>query len=241
MSHPTNQIEQQDSGSNTSFAVPASGAAHALTQGPARVATAASLSHPGDISHVDAAALVPRAKSTTPLPGTDGLQFDSYAAASAAFDRLFRAPVKATNDDVDEVENNKRYHVKSILEALKYDGFMQAPEEWRGATGKMKNLNKAQKRDWKKWQEGAREVVRAHMKMPGFKLDVKLENTAWEIFEEIVKTHSTGSRLSEQARGSGAKKCSGRIVDSILFWSLRSAPICSQSPTPKALEAIRDR
>jgi hypothetical protein len=56
------------------------------------------------------------------------LRFDSFQAASAATDLLFRAPVKIpasaspTDDDVSEVEQRKRLHVKSLIEALKHDG-----------------------------------------------------------------------------------------------------------------------
>jgi hypothetical protein len=208
----TTQPEQQPQ-ARSSFAMPTPDVAPAYTRGPANATTTPSSSHVGDASHAGAAAIVPQDTGALPPPGIDGLRFDSYATASAASDIIFRAPVKAADDDIVEVEQSKTHHVKSLMDALKHDGFMPPPDEWLGEKNKVKALDETQKDDWRRWQEGALKSIRAYLKMPN--IGVKLECTAWEIFEEILKVHRTGSKYAKQAKGSTSRKCSQRVQDAI--------------------------
>jgi hypothetical protein len=147
-------------------------------------------------------AIMPRAKEILPPPGVDGLRFDSYEDALAATDRLFRTPVKApvsaAGDDAIQVQEGKRLHVKSLVEALKHDGYRPTPDEWRGKDSQMAPLTQQNKADFVEWQEGARTSVRSWMVMPN--IDVKLESVAWEIFEEILKVRLAGAKLSKKSK-----------------------------------------
>jgi hypothetical protein len=208
----TNQSEHHHPARNTS-AIPIPNAAHAHTQRSTSIATPGS-PQAGDASGAGAAAIVPRAMPSGPHPPeADGLRFTSFETASAATDLIFRRPVKVVLDDVAEVDKNKRHHVKSIIEALKHDDYMQAPYEWRGDRNKTVPLTEIQKANWYKWQDKERKKVRLHMKMP--KIDIKLECVAWEILAEILKVHRSGVKLSKQAIGSKSRKCSQRVQDAL--------------------------
>jgi hypothetical protein len=67
----------------------------------------------------------------------DGLRFNSYADASSITDSLFRTPLQDAfdDDDVDDVERDKRIHVSSIVDALKgNDVFLPPPESKKRGT-----------------------------------------------------------------------------------------------------------
>jgi hypothetical protein len=215
----TNQDQsEQRQPIRNSLAVSTPDADHAHAQGSAIIAATPGSPPADDSAHADAEAIVPRANIALPPPGLNGLRFDSFQAASAATDLLFRAPVKIpasaspTDDDVSEVEQRKRLHVKSLIEALKHDGFMPAPDEWRGKLNKTAPLTEKDKEDFVTWQECEREKVRAWMKMPT--IDVKLECVAWEIFEEILKVHRTGAILSNKSTGK-SRYCSQRVQEAV--------------------------
>jgi hypothetical protein len=208
------QSEQRQPFRN-SLTVSTPDAAHAHAQRSVIIAATPGSPPPDDSAHADAEAIVPRANSALPPAGLNGLRFDSFEAASAATDLLFRAPVKIhdpTDDDVSEVEQRKRLHVKSLTEALKHHGFMPPPDEWRGERNKTAPLTKENKEDFTTWQEDEREKVRAWMKMPT--IDVKLECVAWEIFEEILKVHRTGAIFSNKSTGR-TRKCSERVQEAV--------------------------
>jgi hypothetical protein len=131
--------------------MPTPEAARVHTQGPANIA-ATGFSHTYDTFHTDAAIIMPQAKKGPPPPGADGLRFNSFATASAAADLIFREPVQTVFDDVDEVEQNKRHHVKSLVDALRHDDYMPAPHEWADKENKVAPLTETQKAVWEKWQ-----------------------------------------------------------------------------------------
>ena len=216
----TNQNQDQSEQSHpvrNSFAVSSPDAAHDQTQRATSIAAAPGSPQANDSAHADAVAIVPRANTALPPPGLDGLQFASYEAASAANDSMFRAPVmapaRAIGDDVVEVEQRKRLHVKSLVDALKHDGFMPPPEGWKGKDNRMVTQTQENKEDLVAWQERERASVRGWMKMPT--IDVKLECMAWEIFEEILKVHRTGAKLSKKSTGSKSKKSSQRVQEAV--------------------------
>jgi hypothetical protein len=215
-----NQPEQRQPARN-SLGMSTPDAAHTHTQGLASIAATSRSFQTDEGVHADAAAIMSGANSVLPPPRADGLRFQSYASASAASDRLFRAPIKATDDDVVEVEQNKQRHVRSLLDALKYDSYMPPPYEWRGEQNKVVPLTEERKVDWVVWQDRARESCRSWMKMPD--IDVKLECAAWEIFEEILKVHRTGAKLSKQTKTKKSMICSQRVqeaVQTLRDWAL---------------------
>ena len=71
---------------------------------------------------------MPRATATMIPPSIDGLRFDSFAAASASVETMFREAVTIKDDNVLEVEKNKRQHVKSLVDALRHKGFKTAAD-----------------------------------------------------------------------------------------------------------------
>jgi hypothetical protein len=219
---PQNQPEQRHQPARSSLAMPSQDAAYTHTQTPARVAATPGSPHADDNAHADAAAIVPRPNTVLPPPGIHGLRFESYPAASTASDHLFRAPVNATDDDdVVEVELNKKRHVRSLIDALRCDSYMPAPYEWRGDKNQMVSLTEERKDDWVVWQDRALNSCRSWMKMPG--IDVKLECVAWEIFEEILKVHRTGAKLSKLTKARKSGKCSQRVqeaVQALRDWAL---------------------
>jgi hypothetical protein len=148
-----------------------------------------------------------------PPPEVDGLRFNSFAAAFTTADLVFREAVTVVLDDVDEVIKYKRDRVKSLIQALKQDGYMPAPHEWHGAGNVDIPPTEAKKAAWYKWQEKELKKVRANLKMPN--IDIKLELLAWEIFEEIIKVHRIGIMLSKLAKGNTSRTCSQRVKDSL--------------------------
>jgi hypothetical protein len=218
---PQNQPEQHHQPARSSLAMPTQDAAYTHTQTPARVAATPGSPHADDNAHADAATIVPRPNTVLPPPGIHGLRFESYPAASAASDHLFRAPVNATDDDVGEVKLNKQRHVRSLIDALRCDSYMSAPYEWRGDKNQMVPLTEERKDDWVVWQDRALNSCRSWMKMP--EIDVKLECVAWEIFEEILKVHRTGAKLSKLTKARKSGKSSQRIqeaVQALRDWAL---------------------
>jgi hypothetical protein len=183
------------------------------TQGSAGIAKPEP-SHVNDAPGADAAAIVPQPIARgPPPPEVDGLRFNSFAAASTTADLVFREAVTVVLDDVDGVIKYKRDHVKSLIQALKQDGYMPAPNEWRGAGNVDVPLTEGKKAAWRKWQEKELKKVRANLKMPN--IDIKLELLAWEIFEEIIKVHRIGTMLSKQAKGNTSRTCSQRVKDAL--------------------------
>jgi hypothetical protein len=162
-----------------------------------------STAHSGDASSDNAAIIEPQSTTMLPAPGTDGLRFSSRATASETCDLLYREVFEIKDDDVIEVEHNKRQHVKSFVKALSYKGFMAAPDTRPVGKNQKKTLNAAEKQAWIDWQNGACKSVDIRMAQPN--ADVNLERRAWEIFDEIVKAHSVGFRLSNLIKDDESK------------------------------------
>jgi hypothetical protein len=123
------QPEQQRLARNAarSFAIPILDVALARTLRPTSTATPG-FSHARNTSSASTAAILPSGSEALPPPGFHGLRFDSGAAASAATDRLFHAsfeaPVSAAGDDAIQIQERKRHRVKSLVEALRHNGYL---------------------------------------------------------------------------------------------------------------------
>jgi hypothetical protein len=167
-----------------------------------------STAHSGDACSDSAAIIEPQYMITVPAPGIDGLRFSSRATAPETCDLLYREVFEIQDDDVVEVKSHKEHHVKSLVKALNYKGFMAAPDTRPVGRGKEKTLNAAEKQAWLHWQIGACKSVEIRMAQPN--ADVNLERRAWEVFDEIVKAHSVGFRLSVLTKDEKSK-CSQRI------------------------------
>jgi len=163
-------------------------------------------------SPIDATTIEPQSMTTVPAPGPDGLRFRSRATASETCDLLYREVFEIKNDDVIEVEQNKEQHVKSFVKALNHKGFMAAPDTRMVGKGEMKTLNATEKQAWVHWQIGACKSVEIRMAQPN--VDVNLERRAWEVFDEIVKAHNVGFRLSSLTKDAKST-CSKRIKDAL--------------------------
>ena len=211
--HYTTQPEQQRPAGNILGAspFPVADVAHAHAQGPASIATPG-LPRANDTCSAGAAVPLPCANGALPPPGINGLRFHSFATASAAADLIFRKPVDAVSDDIDEVVNDKYRYVALLVEALKHDDHRPPPEEWRGNRNKIVARTQKEKADFVAWQERSREAVRSWLKMPN--IGVKLESVAWEIFEEILKVRLAGAKLSKKPT-SKSKTCSDLIQEAI--------------------------
>jgi hypothetical protein len=91
------------------------------------------------------------------------------------------------DDDVDDVERDKRIHVSSIVDALKSnDVFLPPPESKKRGTVA---TTPAQKANWQTWQESAKQVVEINLSQPHAEELVELR--AWEIIEEMIKIHQS--------------------------------------------------
>jgi hypothetical protein len=156
----------------------------------------------GSSSPLDTATIEPQSMTTVPALGTDGLRFSSRATASETCD-LYREVFEIKDDDVIKVEQNERQHVKSFVKALKHKGFMAAPDTRMVGRGVMKTLNATEKQAWGHWQIGACKSVETRMSQPN--ADVNLERRAWEVFDEIVKAHKVGFRLSSLTKDDKSK------------------------------------
>jgi hypothetical protein len=163
-------------------------------------------------SPIDATTIEPQSMTTVPAPGPDGLRFRSRATASETCDLLYREVFRIKNDDVIEVEQNKEQHVKSFVKALNHKGFMAAPDTRMVGKGEMKTLNATEKQAWVHWQIGACKSVEIRMAQPN--ADLNLERRAWEVFDEIVKAHNVGFRLSSLTKDAKSK-CSKRIKEAL--------------------------
>jgi hypothetical protein len=163
-------------------------------------------------SLLDTTTIEPRSMTMVPAPGPDGLRFRSRATASETCDLLYREVFKIKNDDVIEVEQNERQHVQSFVKALNHKGFMAAPDTRMVGKGEMKTLNATEKQAWLHWQIGACKSVEIRMAQPN--ADVNLERRAWEVFDEIVKAHNVGLRLSSLSKDAKSK-CSQRIKEAL--------------------------
>lgn len=143
----------------------------------------------------------------------DGLQFNSYADAFAFTEHLFRSKLKKIpHDDVDEVERQKRVHVLSIVNALKANDYvLPPPESKRKKTGSAP-LTDTEKAVWRKWQGNAKQVVQVNLDQPN--AAAKVELRAWQVFEEIIKIHRAGFRMSNQAADEKFK-CSERVASAL--------------------------
>lgn len=174
------------------------------------VANTQSSSHEDHASHADAAAIMPRATDTTPPTGTDGLRFDSFAAAFAIVDPLFREPVKTiSGDDILEVAQNRPHHVKLLVDAMRSGGFMARADFKKGENGPVMAPTARETQAWDDWQNGAREIVDDHFTMP--RVDEKVECIAWAIVEEILKVHRTGFQFTTETVDTKTR-CSQRIA-----------------------------
>jgi hypothetical protein len=177
----------------------------------ADVADTSSSPHTGAEPLDGAATIASRNMRMMPPPAADGLRFDSRTIAWETTDRLFREHFEVDHDDVEEVEQNKRQHVKSLVNALNYKGFQSAPEHLMDRSGNMKNLTDEEKqelRNWDSWQQGACGHVEAHLVQPN--VDTRVECSAWMVFDEIIKAHRYGHSLSNKTRDKHSK-CSQRI------------------------------
>jgi hypothetical protein len=166
----------------------------------------------GSSSPLDTATIELQSMTTVPALGTDGLRFSSRATASETCDLLYREVFEIKDGDVIEVEQNERQHVKSFVKALKHKGFMAAPDTRMVGRGVMKTLNATEKQAWGHWQIGACKSVETRMSQPN--ADVNLERRAWEVFDEIVKAHKVGFRLSSLTKDDKSK-CSQRIKEAL--------------------------
>jgi hypothetical protein len=122
------------------------------------VACGSNASYMGSSFPVDATTIVPGATVTMPPPRTRGLRFDSYEAAFATVDPMFRDPITIKDDDVLEVMQNKRRHVESLVDAMKHGGFMSAADYKNTELGRNQTVD-PQAFDY--WQNGASEIVEA--------------------------------------------------------------------------------
>jgi hypothetical protein len=184
----------------------------ARAQGPRNDTTRSSPPHNGDASSDSAAIIEPRSTTLVPAPGSDGLRFSSRRAASETCDLLYREGFKIEDDDVIEVEKNKRQHVKSLVKALNRKDFMAAPNTRSVGKGEEKTLDAADKQAWVDWQNGACENVKSRMTQPN--ADVNLERRAWEMFDEIVKAHNVGLRHSSLTKDKKSI-CSQRLAEGL--------------------------
>jgi hypothetical protein len=179
-------------------------------QGLPCVAGRPNASSMGSSSPVDATTIAHGATVMMPPPGSGGLRFDSYEAAFATVDPMFRDPITIKDDDVLEVVQNKRKHVKSLVDAMRHTGLMSAADYKNTEQGRNQIVD-SQAFDY--WQNGASEIVKAHLTMP--RVDEKIECAAWEVFEEIVRVHRTGFRFTKETADIKTK-CSKRIEDTIV-------------------------
>jgi hypothetical protein len=166
-----------------------------------------SASYTGSSSPVDATTIAPT--TTIPPLGTDGLRFDSYAAAFATVDPMFRDLITIKDDDVLEVMQNKRKHVRSLVDAMRHSGLMSAADYKNTEQGRNQTVDS---QAFEYWQNGASEIVKAHLTMP--RVDEKIECVAWELFEEIVRVHRTGFHFTKETADTRTK-CSKRIEDTV--------------------------
>jgi hypothetical protein len=196
------------------FSTPAHNTALMRPQGPGNVTTGSSPPHDGDAYSDRAAIIEPQSMTSVPAPGFDGLRFSSRKTASETCDLLYREVFKIEEDDVVEVEKNERQYVKSFVRALNCKEFMAAPNARSvGKSQKQKKtLDAAEKQAWVDWQNGACENVESRMAQPN--ADVNLERRAWEVFDEIVKAHKVGFRLSSLTKDDKSK-CSQRIKEAL--------------------------
>jgi hypothetical protein len=215
---PTNRARnsQRESALNHSIL---SYSADALDEEPNAQRQDPEITEGGHISHRDLPAQptgAPISRLPTilnpPANEGDGLRFNSYADASSITDSLFRMPLKNAldDDDVDDVERDKRIHVSSIVDALKgNDVFLPPPESKKRGTVA---TTPAQKANWQQWQESAQQVVEINLSQPHSKELVELR--AWKIIEEMIKIHRTGHRLTDQTIDQ-EPTCSERIAKAL--------------------------
>jgi hypothetical protein len=178
-------------------------------QGLPGIADVPSAAYMGSSSPIDATTIAPGATVTMLPPAADGLRFESYEAAFSTVDPMFRDPITIKDDDVLEVVQHKRTHVKSLVDAMRHGGFMSATDYKNTELGRNQTVD-PQAFDY--WQNGASEIVEAHLTMP--RVGEKIECVAWEVFEEIVRVHRTGFRFTKE-KADVMAKCSKRIEDAV--------------------------
>jgi hypothetical protein len=183
----------------------------ARTQGPTNAESRSGSSSSGNASPAGAATIAPHSTAAVSSSQNRGLQFTSYADAFATVDSMFldHVNVKASNEDIAEVEQNPKYYVKLLVDALKYDGHMEAEEFRTTMTGVKKPSTASDKQEWDDWQEEILEVVDGHFEMPN--VEARIEWIAWATYEEILKVHRTGFRYTT-LRADRKSKCSQRVV-----------------------------
>lgn len=184
---------------------------HAKTQRPANAKSSSGSSSNGNAPPASADSIAPQPKIAIHTPEADGLYFDSYESATEMVDPIFRdrINVKAIDDDILEVEHNRRHYVKLLVDALKYDDYMEAEEFRTTMTGVKKPCTASNVQAWDEWQEDTLTDVEGHMTMPN--VEVRIEWIAWNIFKEIMKVHRTGFRYTSLAADSKST-CSQRVM-----------------------------
>jgi len=156
--------------------------------------------------------------SEHPTSESNGLRFESFEDATAMRERLLRRPMRPMpNDDVEEVEENKHVHVLSIVEALKYKGFLPLPppetkKPKKKAPEPTEDEIAAKRVKFQNWQKDSQEVVEVHLSQPH--ADEVFEICAWEVFDEIIKIHHEGFRLTNQTKNL-TLICSARIEQAV--------------------------
>ena len=183
----------------------------ARAQHPMNVVSRSGSSNSGYASPASAAIITPLPTIAVSTPETDGLQFDSYESACATVDPLFRGriDVKATDDDILEVENNDKQYVKLLVDALKHEAWMREEEFRKAISGVQTPSTASNKQDWEAWQEKTFGVVEGHFTMPNF--EARVERIAWAILEEILTVHRKGFRLTTLT-ADRTSNCSQRVM-----------------------------
>jgi hypothetical protein len=204
---PSQDNQYQFNPATVPFAAASSDPDQTQPQGLPSVAGGPSASYTGPSSPVDATTIAPT--TTVPPLGTDGLRLESYEAAFVTVDPMFRDPVTIKDDDVFGVVQDKRRHVKLLVDAMKHGGCMTAVDYKKTEQGRNQAVD-AQAFDY--WQNGASEIVKAHLTMP--RVDEKIECVAWEIFENFLRVHRTGFRFTKETADIKTK-CSKRIEDTV--------------------------
>jgi hypothetical protein len=123
---------------------------HTKTQRPANAESSSGSSSNGNASPASADSIAPQPKIAIHTPEADGLYFDSYESATETVDPIFRdrINVKAIDDDILEVEHNRRHYVKLLVDALKYDDYMEAEEFRTTMTGVKKPCTASDVQAW---------------------------------------------------------------------------------------------
>lgn len=143
-----------------------------------------------------------------------GLQFASWNDASKAYTARFRQKLNISDDDVDEVELNPHTHVKSLVEALKSEGFKHPPIERKQIGDGRLAMRPVDEQVRQQYIEAyQRAEVGCNKILAEADSDLEVEYHAWNIFKECINVHRIG-RCNSTIRDLFVK-CSERIQKAI--------------------------